>query len=255
MNPAAPLTSDPVVLDCRDLSVRFDDLTALAQFSMPVNRGETVVLIGPSGCGKSTVLRSIIGLVLPDRGQISLRGEVIYPGSGSRTYRSRIGYVIQEGGLFPHLTAGENIALPGRYHRWDRDRISARTKELLERMQLPFSLTDRYPGQLSGGQRQRISLARALFLNPDVLLLDEPLGALDPLIRAELQKELRALFRALQKAVVFVTHDLNEAVYIGDKIILMKAGTPVQTGPPESLIHDPATPFVRRFIQAQQRQF
>ncbi|NOZ75104.1 MAG: ATP-binding cassette domain-containing protein [FCB group bacterium] len=255
MNPDLPSIPNPIILDCQELSVQFDDVAALTRFSLQVERGNTVVLIGPSGCGKSTVLRSIIGLIQPDRGQISLLGEQICPGSGSRTYRSRIGYVIQEGGLFPHLTAGENLSLPGRYHHWNAERISGRTRELLDWLRLPRSVIDRYPGQLSGGQRQRISLARALFLDPDLLLMDEPLGALDPLIRAELQSELQRLFNELQKAVVLVTHDMNEAVYLADTIILMQAGITVQAGPPKALIRHPATSFVRQFIQAQERQF
>jgi osmoprotectant transport system ATP-binding protein len=163
--------------------------------------------------------------------------------------RQRIGYVIQEGGLFPHLTARENAAIMPRYLRWESARTAKRVEQLTELTRLTSSLLDRYPCQLSGGQRQRVSLIRALMLDPDVLLLDEPLGDLDPMVRAELQDDLRNIFRELGKTVVLVTHDLAEAGYLGDRVTLIRSGRIVQQG---SFAEDnPADDFVARFVQAQ----
>jgi osmoprotectant transport system ATP-binding protein len=163
----------------------------------------------------------------------------------------RVGYVIQDGGLFPHLTARGNVTLMARYLGQDRRAIAARVDKLAELTRFPADGLDRYPHQLSGGQRQRVGLMRALMLDPDALLLDEPLGALDPLIRADLQTELREVFRALDKTVVMVTHDLGEAAFFAHRVILLREGRIVQEGSPADLWRRPADPFVTRFVQAQ----
>src|SRR5256885_16721595 len=177
------------------------------------------VLLGSSGSGKSTVLRLILGLLHPDGGEV--RVEPVAP----------IGYVVQEGALYPHLTAARNVVLPARAAGWTAARQAARLDALAALVDLEPELMGRYPHQLSGGQRQRVSLMRALMLDPPVLLLDEPLGALDPLIRSDLQADLRGIFRALRKTVVLVTHDLGEAAFLGDRIVLMQAGRVVPQGP------------------------
>ena len=162
-----------------------------------------------------------------------------------------MGYVIQEGGLFPHLTAAANVTLMARHLEWPPDRLQTRLQALAALTQFPAEALGRYPVQLSGGQRQRVSLMRALMLDPDVLLLDEPLGALDPMIRADLQTDLKRIFQQLHKTVVLVTHDLGEAAFLGDVIVLMRAGEIVQQGPLAELLQTPAEPFVTDFINAQ----
>lgn len=228
----------------------FAGLNAVDGVDLSIAPGRTTVLIGPSGCGKSTLLRLMIGLVTPTRGSVTFEGAEITPGSAAE-HRRRMGYVIQGGGLFPHLTARENVALLARYLRWDGDRIDARIDELSRLARIPADVWDRYPSQISGGQQQRVALLRALMLDPDVLLLDEPLGALDPLVRADLQDELREVFATLAKTVVMVTHDMSEAAFFGDTIVLMKDGRIVQKGTLDELDQNPADPFVTRFIRAQ----
>jgi osmoprotectant transport system ATP-binding protein len=218
--------------------------------SLIVDEGETTVLIGPSGCGKSTVLRLVIGLVRPDAGNVFVEGEGLH-GENLYDIRRRVGYVIQEGGLFPHMTARQNITLMARQLEWRREKILDRLDALTTLTGLPEDRLDAYPAQLSGGQRQRISLMRALMLDPDLLLLDEPLGALDPLIRADLQDELRSIFQALGKTVLLVTHDMHEAAFFGDTIVLMQEGRIVQQGTVDNLLDSPTDPFVTRFINAQ----
>jgi len=212
------------------------------QFAVDVDleiaRGTTTVLLGPSGCGKSTLLRLLIALVRPDSGEVWFDGR---PLTGDlREARRRMGYVIQEGGLFPHLTAKANVALPARHQ--PRPEVDARVRELALHVRLPEDLLERYPQELSGGQRQRVSLMRALMLDPEVLLLDEPFGALDPLTRVELQHDLKHLIRTLDKTTVLVTHDRAEAAALADEILLMKEGRIVQRGNVDALLHPPATP-------------
>jgi osmoprotectant transport system ATP-binding protein len=223
---------------------------ALHPLDLSCEAGRTTVLIGPSGCGKSTILRIIIGLIPHDTGSVSFGGAEIRP-RDMIPFRRKMGYVIQEGGLFPHLTARGNAALVARYLGWENSRIDARIGELAELTQFPREGLDRFPAQLSGGQRQRVSLMRALMLDPDVLLLDEPLGALDPLIRADLQADLKRIFRTLGKTVVLVTHDMGEAAFFADTIVLLRDGRIVQQGIIDDLVNRPADPFVTRFINAQ----
>jgi osmoprotectant transport system ATP-binding protein len=193
----------------------FSGTTAVDGVDLSIRDGATTALIGPSGCGKSTILRMMNGLIQPDLGEIMWQGEPL-TNRDIAAVRQHQGYVIQEGGLFPHLTARDNLQLLVRYLRWDVGKIDSRTRELSELARLPAELLDRYPRQLSGGQRQRVSLMRALMPDPDVLLLDEPLGALDPMIRADLQSDLQKIFADLGKTVVLVTHDLAEADHFAD---------------------------------------
>jgi osmoprotectant transport system ATP-binding protein len=230
----------------------YDGKPALENVSLVTPPGEVTALIGPSGCGKSTVLGLMTGLLKPDSGVITFEGQPITPERLS-AIRRRIGYVIQDGGLFPHLTALANVTLMARHVGWDREKIRARVEELSSLARLSPELLSRYPAELSGGERQRVSLMRALMLDADVLLLDEPLAALDPMVRAELQDDLAAIFRGLKKTVVLVTHDMNEAAYLADQIILMRAGRVVQAGTADDLFERPAEPFVSQFIRAQQQ--
>lgn len=229
---------------------RYGSIKALAPTTLRLIPGATTVLIGPSGCGKSTILRLIAGLIRPDRGRITLEDMPLTP-ENLPQLRRRMGYVIQEGGLFPHLTVRGNVSLVARYIGWGSARIEARLRELADLVRLSPKLFERFPLELSGGQRQRVSLMRALMLDPDLLLLDEPLGALDPMIRYDLQQELREIFQRLHKTVLMVTHDLAEAAFFGDTLVLMRSGIIVQCGAAGDLLAQPAEPFVEDFIKAQ----
>ncbi|OLB19245.1 MAG: ABC transporter ATP-binding protein [Verrucomicrobia bacterium 13_2_20CM_2_54_15_9cls] len=233
-----------------NVSKRYADAAALHPTNLSIEHGKTTVLIGPSGCGKSTLLRLIIRLIQPDSGSIMFEGEPITP-DNIDMLRRRIGYVIQEGGLFPHLTARANVVLMARHVGRSQEEMQPRLQELCDLTRFSENLLSRYPVELSGGQRQRVSLMRALMLSPELLLLDEPLGALDPLVRASLQKDLKEIFARLQETVVFVTHDLAEAIYFGDEIVLMNEGRVIQKGAVTDLRDNPADPFVSEFINAQ----
>src|SRR5437773_8138309 len=212
-----------------NVSKRYAGTPALHSTNLSIGRGKTTVLIGPSGCGKSTLLRLIIHLIEPDSGSITFDGEPITL-DNIDALRRRIGYVIQEGGLFPHLTARANVVLMARHVRKSQEEMQSRLVELCELTRFSDQLLPRYPVELSGGQRQRVSLMRALMLSPQLLLLDEPLGALDPLVRASLQKDLKEIFARLHQTVLFVTDDLAEAIYFGVEVVLMNAGRIVQKG-------------------------
>jgi osmoprotectant transport system ATP-binding protein len=234
----------------QQVSKSYGKRTVLEPTSLDVAAGVRHVLVGPSGCGKSTLLRLIVGLIRPDSGRVFLQGEPVTPET-VRALRHRVGYVIQDGGLFPHLTAAENVSLLARELGWPRERFGKRLEELSDLVHFPPDGLQRYPLQLSGGQRQRVGLMRALMLDPPVLLMDEPLGALDPLIRARLQHDLREIFTQLEKTVVIVTHDMGEAAFLGDRISVMQAGRIVQTGTLRDLLDTPADPYVTEFISAQ----
>lgn len=235
----------------RDVEMRFSDVVALHSTNLQIEAGQTTVLIGPSGCGKSTILRLIIGLLTPTSGAVEFEGESVSQ-ANILTLRRRMGYVIQDGGLFPHLTAAQNVTLMARYlQTFQEDEIQAKLEELCELTRFPKDGLARYAVELSGGQRQRVSLMRALALDPDVLLLDEPLGALDPMVRASLQTELKEIFNRLGKTVILVTHDMAEAGYIGDSIVLMREGQVLQKGTLDDLRERPADGFVSEFITAQ----
>jgi osmoprotectant transport system ATP-binding protein len=238
------------LVELADVSKRYADASALHSTNLAIERGKTTVLIGPSGCGKSTLLRLIIGLITPDSGTIAFDGSQITP-ANIGTLRRRIGYVIQEGGLFPHLTARANVLLMARYLGKSHEEMRTRLLQLCELTRFSDNLLSRYPIELSGGQRQRVSLMRALMLSPELLLLDEPLGALDPLVRASLQKDLKEIFTRLRQTTLFVTHDLAEAAYFGDEIVLINEGHIVQQGSLVDLREKPANDFVREFINSQ----
>lgn len=226
------------------------DQKVLDDVSLSVEKGQTVSLIGPSGCGKSTLLRIIMGLIHADSGQVQIVGESMTD-KNALTLRRKMGYVIQKGGLFPHLTARDNLTLVTNYLGWDRKKEQERIHKLSELTNISESMLDRKPDNLSGGQAQRISLMRALMLDPPVLLMDEPLGSIDPLVRYELQNDLRSIFRKLKKSVLLVTHDLGEAAFLGDKIALMQSGRIIQKGTIKEIINQPANHFVKQFVQAQ----
>ena len=238
------------MLELRGVSKSYGGAAALERTDLRIESGRTTVLIGPSGCGKSTLLRLIVGLLEPDSGEVLFEGEPL-SSKNILLARRKMGYVIQEGGLFAHLTARGNVALMARYLRQGREAIERRVRELAELTRLPMALLDRYPSELSGGQRQRVSLMRALMLDPAVLLLDEPLGALDPMVRHDLQTDLKRIFHELKKTVVLVTHDIAEAGFFGDPIVLLRAGRIVQTGTLADLVHHPAEEYVVRFVNAQ----
>jgi osmoprotectant transport system ATP-binding protein len=223
---------------------------ALVDIDLEIAARQTTVLIGPSGCGKSTLLRLIIGLLEPTRGDVEVAGKPVTR-AGIFDLRRRFGYVIQDGGLFPHLTARENIALMARHLRLPAPEIDARLTELCQLTRFVPQNLERYPVELSGGQRQRVSLMRALMLKPELLLLDEPLGALDPLVRARLQSDLKEIFANLAQTIVLVTHDMAEAAFLGDTLVLMNGGRIEQRGRLDDLRNHPASAFVSEFINAQ----
>jgi len=239
-----------VMIRLRDVTKTFGPHAALAEVSLSVDAGTTHVLLGVSGSGKSTILRLVLGLLLPERGSIAVDG-VPVTAATRREVTRRIGYVVQEDALYPHLTATGNVALPARALGWPADRITARVADLTALVGLERDRLDRYPAELSGGQRQRVGLMRALMLDPPILLLDEPLGALDPITRSELQGHLVELFRQLGKTVLLVTHDVREAFLFGAVITLLDRGRIVQQGSFRDLVQRPAEPFVAQFLRAQ----
>ncbi|TVQ90201.1 MAG: ATP-binding cassette domain-containing protein [Chromatiaceae bacterium] len=259
------------MFELHQVSKHYGASVALERVTLRLEPGRTTALIGPSGCGKSTLLRMLIGLIRPDAGSdpgsdlrpdptaapdAPVPGEIRFDGTPLTparipALRRRMGYVIQSGGLFPHLDARANICLMARHLGWDAERIAARIEALAALTHFPRDGLARYPAELSGGQNQRVSLMRALMLDPEVLLLDEPLGALDPMVRYDLQEELKQVFATLGKTVVLVTHDLAEAAFLADCIVLMRAGRVVQSGRLEAMMRAPAEPFVEQFIRAQ----
>ena len=238
------------MISAENVSKTYAGRTALAPTTLLLAVGKTTVLIGPSGCGKSTLLRILVGLIAPDTGRVVIQDTPLTP-QNAESERHSIGYVIQDGGLFPHLTATQNTALLARFLGKPTAEIDARMTQLAELVQLPKEALSRYPSNLSGGQRQRVGLMRALMLDPPLLLLDEPLGALDPITRSELQTQLKVIFAQLNKTVVLVTHDMGEAAYFGDTIILMRDGQIVQSGTLDDLLNRPAERYVTDFIRAQ----
>ncbi len=233
-----------------DVSKTYGRRVALERASFQFQSGQTTVLIGPSGCGKSTLLRMVIGLVRPDTGRVVIDGKVLTPANVGAV-RHEIGYVIQDGGLFPHLTARQNVTLLARHLGQEPSGIEERLTALANLVHIPLDALERFPQQLSGGQRQRIGIMRALMLDPPLLLLDEPLGALDPITRYELQTELRSIFESLGKTVIMVTHDMGEAAYFGREIIMMRDGRLVQRGTLSDLRDAPAEAYVSEFMRAQ----
>ncbi|GAA4395523.1 hypothetical protein GCM10023187_02510 [Nibrella viscosa] len=238
------------MLAVRNLTKWYPHHTAVDDVSFLVQEGETLVLLGTSGCGKTTTLKMINRLIEPTSGLIELNGTDIRRQPAHELRRS-IGYVIQETGLFPHYTIAQNIAVVPQLLGWEAVRIRRRTDELLAMLHLPETSLRQYPDQLSGGQRQRVGLARALAADPPVVLMDEPLGALDPVTRAGIRREFRQLDALRRKTIVMVTHDVQEAFELGDRICLMDQGRIQQIGTPKELLLRPANNFVRRFFDDQ----
>lgn len=225
-------------------------VSIVRDLNFSLGHGQTLALLGPSGCGKTTTLRLINRLLLPTAGDVRVEGRATRDWEDV-ALRRRTGYVIQDGGLFPHLSGEDNVCLMARHLKQPETQIASRLKELCELTHFPADALARFPSQLSGGQRQRLGLMRALMLDPPILLLDEPLGALDPMVRSGLQNDLKDIFARLNKTVVLVTHDLAEAAYLADSIVLMRDGIVVQHGTLSDLRERPADPFVEAFLSAQ----
>ena len=234
------------------VSKRFPDgTTAVDDLDLEVQEGEVTVLVGPSGCGKTTSLRMVNRMIEASGGRIVVDGQDVKQVDPPQL-RRRIGYVIQQVGLFPHRTIGENIATVPDLVHWEKRRTKARIDELLDLVGLPAEVVDRYPHQLSGGQRQRVGVARALAVDPPIMLMDEPFGAVDPIVRSRLQDEFLRLQQEVQKTIVFVTHDIDEAIKMGDRIaILQQGGVLAQYATPEDLLAEPASDFVADFLGAE----
>ena len=236
------------MIELQNISKSFGHTLVLEDFSLKVQEGETLVLLGLSGSGKTTTLKILNGLVKPDNGEVSFNGALLSE-QNLQQVRLNTGYIIQQGGLFPHYTVAENIAVVPRLLKWDKDYTIQRTKLLLQKLHLePEAVMHRYPSTLSGGQQQRISIARALARNPEVLLMDEPFGALDPLTRQSILDEFKNLDELKDKTKVLVTHDVKEAFELGDRIAIMDAGKILQIGTPHEILHKPSHDFVRSFI-------
>jgi osmoprotectant transport system ATP-binding protein len=238
------------MIEIDDVEKQYDRRTVLGPISLRVAPGQRLAVVGPSGCGKSTLLRVILGLVRPDRGRVTIAGEPLDDRT-KREQRRRIGYVIQDGGLFPHLTAERNVTLVARELGWDAPRIEERVARLAALTGLDRGALSRWPAELSGGQRQRVGVMRALMLDPQVLLLDEPLGALDPITRRRLQGELLSIFRELGKTVVLVTHDITEAAILAEETVVMRGGRVIQRASLETLGREPADSFVRELVASR----
>ena len=239
------------MIELTNISKSYGKTSVLQPMSLTIEAGKTAVLIGPSGCGKSTLLRVLIGLIPSDSGEVRIAGELMTPDNVLKI-RHEMGYVLQDGGLFPHLSVEDNVTLLAKYLKaMNSTEMTARVEDLAELTKLPREALSRFPSQISGGQRQRVAIMRALMLDPPVLLLDEPMGALDPLVRYDLQEDLKQIFHELKKTVVLVTHDMGEAGFFGEDVMLMSAGRIVQRGKLTHFFEHPAEEFVSRFITAQ----
>ena len=236
-------------VEFRGVTKRYADHTAVDDLSFTVPAGKICVLVGPSGCGKTTSLKMVNRLIEPTSGELLIDGVNVLTGDPTVLRRS-IGYVIQQVGLFPHQTIAENIATVPRLLGWAAPRITTRVDELLTLIGLDAKVGKRYPAQLSGGERQRVGVARALAAEPPVMLMDEPFGAVDPIVRERLQMEFLRLHRTQKTTVLFVTHDIDEAITMGDRIAVMRAGKLVQYAPPGELLAKPADDFVAQFVGA-----
>ena len=236
------------------LSKRYGDVAVVDDVSLRVDEGELLVLLGGSGSGKTTMLKMLNRLTEPSAGRITIDGKDT-AAVEAHALRRRIGYVFQQIGLFPHMTVAENVAVTVTLLGWDRARIEKRVDELLELVELdPALMRGRSPSELSGGQQQRVGVARALAASPRVMLLDEPFGALDPLTRDRLQQSLLRIRRQLNLTAIFVTHDMVEALLLGDRIAVMQEGRLVQIGTPRELLRSPADDYVRRLMDTPTRQ-
>lgn len=241
--------SEKVLITFQDVTKTYEDgTTAVQSFNLEIKEGEFFVLIGPSGCGKTTTLKMINRLHNVSNGDILIDGKSISE-HNIHELRWNIGYVLQQIALFPHMTIEENISIVPELKSWKKGDISKRVDELLDLVGLePSTYKKRKPSELSGGQQQRVGVARALAANPPIILMDEPFSALDPLSREQLQQDFLSLKKKIQKTIVFVTHDMNEALTLGDRICLMKDGEAVQVGTPEEFVNNPKDDFVKSFI-------
>jgi osmoprotectant transport system ATP-binding protein len=240
------------MIGLQDLCKQFPGSSQMAveSLSMDIHAGELIIFVGPSGCGKTTTMKMINRIIEPSSGRIFVEGEDVTHVNPDKL-RRRIGYVIQQIGLFPHMTIADNIAVVPRMLGWDKKRINERIDELLETVSVPLDYRDRHPNALSGGQRQRIGVARAMAADPDVMLMDEPFGAIDPITRDRLQDEFLRLQEEIQKTIVFVTHDIDEAIKMGDRIAILEERSVIaQFDTPEQILTNPANDYVKEFIGA-----
>jgi len=241
------------MIEVKQISKIFGKTTAVKNLSFKVEKGETLVLLGTSGCGKTTTLKMLNLLITPDEGSIYING-IDNSKINLEKLRLGIGYVLQNHGLFPHYTIAQNISIVPQLLKWDEEKISKRTDELLEKLHLPNDLKNKFPHQLSGGQQQRVGVARALAANPPILLMDEPFGALDPITRNKIKSEFLTLDELQNKTIVMVTHDVQEAFELGNQICLMDEGEILQIGTPIELLEKPKSSKVKSFLQGQQLQ-
>jgi osmoprotectant transport system ATP-binding protein len=238
------------MLELQHISKTFEDRTVLTDVNLLVPKGATHALIGSSGSGKTTLLRITLGLIPFDEGYVKINDQALLSFTQVE-WADRIGYVPQDGGLFPHISGLNNVALIAKLRGWRRARIDDRVEELRKVVDLDPEILSRFPREMSGGQKQRVSIMRAAMMDPAVMLLDEPMAALDPLIRRSLQQELKSIFQRLGKTVLLVTHDLGEAVYLAEQMTMLHEGRVVQSGTPRDLLLHPANAFVSQFINAQ----
>ena len=238
------------MLQLQNIFKSFEGRQVLRDVNLHIDDGATHALIGSSGSGKTTLLRITLGLIPFDRGYVKINDQPLLSFTPAE-WATRIGYVPQDGGLFPHINGTQNVSLMAKLRGWSRDKLDARVEELRKLVDLDRAILKRFPHEMSGGQMQRVAIMRAAMMDPSVMLLDEPMAALDPLIRRALQSELKAIFARLGKTVLLVTHDLGEAVFLADKMTLLREGTVMQSGSYGDLLRQPADPFVTAFINAQ----
>jgi osmoprotectant transport system ATP-binding protein len=238
------------MLELQNVCKTFENRTVLSDVNLIVPKGATHALIGSSGSGKTTLLRITLGLIPFDKGYVKINGQALLSFTQVE-WADRIGYVPQDGGLFPHLTGRNNVALVAKLRGWSKSRIDDRVEELRKVVDLEAEILTHFPREMSGGQKQRVTIMRAAMMDPAVMLLDEPMAALDPLIRRSLQQELKSIFQRLGKTVLLVTHDLGEAVFLAEQLTMMHEGRIVQSGTYQDLLRHPANAFVNQFINAQ----
>jgi osmoprotectant transport system ATP-binding protein len=238
------------MLELQNIDKTFEGRTVLTDVNLIVPQGATHALIGSSGSGKTTLLRITLGLIPFDRGYVKINGHALLSFTQVE-WADRIGYVPQDGGLFPHISGKNNVSLIAKLRGWGRSKIDDRVEELRKVVDLDPDILAQFPREMSGGQKQRVAIMRAAMMNPSVMLLDEPMAALDPLIRSSLQQELKSIFQRLGKTVLLVTHDLGEAVYLAEQVTMLHEGRVVQSGTYRELLLQPASPFVSQFINAQ----
>ncbi|MBC2581007.1 betaine/proline/choline family ABC transporter ATP-binding protein [Clostridium sp. DJ247] len=236
------------MIEFRNVKKNFKDKLILKDMNISIKKGELVAFVGRSGCGKTTTLKMINKLIAPTSGEILVNEKNILT-EDTIKLRRNIGYVIQQTGLFPHMTIGENISLIASLEKWTEEEIRKRCYELLNLVDLnPEEYLDKYPNELSGGQQQRIGIARAFMMNPEIILMDEPFSALDPITRSQLQDQVFNIQQELKKTIIFVTHDMDEAIKLADRICIMQNGNVVQFDTPENILKNPANEFVKEFI-------